>query len=239
MSQELHYTSVPRGLKAGSRGFCTVAHSDGLSQSLLERLEGLSGYRPRFKPNDPNEGLNPVVWSHLRLTNPSVSVLSRVGPAGLDYTGRENKYAHHVVLDSGEQPAGGPAWLLARPGFMQSSWPGTPQVLSAGRPVPLGDQPSAVCRAWAEQAGDAGWAGVVAESFLNDPKRPVVLIYDPGADVLVALRRGFVALARRPTLGGDFQHLFQRPRPRPDLRLRGVFATPPRSVRPVPTPTPS
>src|SRR4051794_14124966 len=104
MSQELHYTSVPRGLKPGAQGFCTVAHTAGISQALLERLEGLSGYRPRFKPNDPNEALNPVVWSHFRLTGtgPGVTVVSRVGPAGLDYTGRENKHAHHVVLDSGE-----------------------------------------------------------------------------------------------------------------------------------------
>ena len=88
MSQELHYTSVPRGLKPGARGFCTVAHTAGLSQALLERLEGLSGYRPRFKPNDPKEALNPVVWSHLRLTGtgPAVTVISRVGSAGLDYT---------------------------------------------------------------------------------------------------------------------------------------------------------
>ncbi len=186
MSQELHYTSVPRGLKPGARGFCTVAHTAGLSQAVTERLEGLSGYRPRFKPNDPNEALNPIVWSHLRLTGtgPVVTVVSRVGPAGLDYTGRENKHAHHVVLEPGERPTGGPAWLLSRPGFMQSSWPEAPRVLPAGPDVPRGDLAPTVCRAWESQAGDAGWAGVVAESFLADPKRSVIVIYDPGTEIL-------------------------------------------------------
>ena len=44
------------------------------------------------------------------------SVLSRVGPAGLDYSDRTNLFAHHVVLDADELPRGGPAWLLRQPG---------------------------------------------------------------------------------------------------------------------------
>ena len=37
-----------------------------------------------------------------------MNVLSRIGPAGLDYSGRPNKYAHHVVLEGAERPEAAP-----------------------------------------------------------------------------------------------------------------------------------
>src|SRR5262249_42485061 len=128
MSQELHYTSVPRGLLPGSRGFCTVACSAGMPGALRERLEGLSGYRQVIPPHDRDAALNPVAYSHhrLKLGGRLLSVLSRVSAAGLDYSSRANKYAHHVVLSTEERPAGGPAWLLAQPGFMETAWQGEP-----------------------------------------------------------------------------------------------------------------
>ncbi len=52
MSQELHYTSVPRGLKPGSRGFCTVGLTPHMPGTLVDRLEALSGYQPIFSPHD-------------------------------------------------------------------------------------------------------------------------------------------------------------------------------------------
>ncbi len=186
MSQELHYTSVPRGLKPGSRGFCTVACTLQMSGPLTERLESLSGYQPVYPVHDPAAARNPINLSHLKLTfgGVSVSVLSRVGPAGLDYSGRSNKYAHHVVLEANERPEGGPAWLLSHPGFLQAAWEGEPRVLPEGRRPPRSDRPPGVARAWQALAGDAGWAGVLAESFLADPRRPVFLIFRPGMDLL-------------------------------------------------------
>ncbi len=152
---------------------------------LAERLEALSAYQPVFAPHDPSAALNPIVFSHHRLTlgGKVVSVLSRIGPAGLDYSGRPNKYAHHVVLEGDQRPAGGPAWLLAQPGFMQSAWEGDPREIPA-RPAPQGDRPAGVARAWQSLCGDGGWAGVLAESFLADPKRPVLLLFRPGMDLL-------------------------------------------------------
>ena len=101
----------------------------------LQRLEALSGYRHVFSPPDPNARLNPVLFSHLvfSLAGRRCHVLSRVCDAGLDHTQRTNKFAHHVVLDPRELVPGGPAWLLAAPGFMQSTWDGVPKVLPAGR----------------------------------------------------------------------------------------------------------
>jgi hypothetical protein len=186
MSQELHYTSVPRGLKPGSRGFGTVAVTANLPGPLAERLESLSGYQAVYPPGDPSAALNPVAYAHVRLTmgGEMLNVLSRIGPAGLDYSGRPNKYALHVVLDAGERPEGGPAWLLSQPGFLQAAWDGEPRVLPEGRRVPRGDRPAGIAADWAVVVGDAGWAGALAESFLADPRRPVFLVYRPGMELL-------------------------------------------------------
>jgi hypothetical protein len=110
--------------------------------------------------------------------------LSRVGPSGLDYSGRANKYAHHVVLEPGERPEGGPAWLLSQTGFIQTAWEGEPRTLPEGRIAPRGDRPAGVASTWQASTGDAGWAGVLAESFLANPKRPAFLVFQPGMDLL-------------------------------------------------------
>src|SRR5437016_5585315 len=84
MSHELFYTSAPKGLRPGSRGFCTVASTEGLPAHLAEQIESLSAYRPLFPPLDARAKLNPIVYSHLRITGRSKTyhVLSRIGPAG-------------------------------------------------------------------------------------------------------------------------------------------------------------
>ena len=50
--------------------------------------------------------------------------------------------------------------------------------------MPRGDQPASIARSWHDLTGDAGWAGVLAESFLADPRRPVFLIFRPGIELL-------------------------------------------------------
>jgi hypothetical protein len=186
MSQELHYTSVARGLKPGSRGFGTVAATAHLPEALADRLEALSVYEAVYPPGDPSASLNPVAYLHVRLSigGHVHEVLSRIGPAGLDYSGRPNKYAHHVILEPDERPDGGPAWLLSQPGFVRDAWDGDPRILAGGPPVPPGDRPPGVARSWQDLTGDAGWAGVLAESFLADPRRPVFLVFRPGMDLL-------------------------------------------------------
>ena len=203
MSHELHYTSVPRGLKSGSVGFCTVAVTPNLPGPVADRLEGLSGYRPIFPPGSPSVGLNPAVVSHLKLSlgGHSFHVLSRIAFAGLDYSDRGNNYAHHVAIESDERPTAGPAWLATRAGVPRrvlerraaASWP------RAARSRRATARPTA-CRAWAERFGDAGWAGVLAESFLDDPKRPVYVVFEPGEDVLPLFVEA-LALVPRPAAG--------------------------------------
>ncbi len=186
MSMELLYTSAARGLKPGSRGFCTVAMTQGMPPQLVERLESLSGYRQVFAPQDQQAALNPVVNSHLRISvaGRTFHVLSRISAAGLDYSGRNNKLAHHLVLDPSELSPAGPAWTLAQPGMMQSAWDGNVRLLPAGRRVASGQTAAGICRLWQQFAGDAGWGGVLAEAAIERPKTPVTLIFRPGLDPL-------------------------------------------------------
>lgn len=239
MSQELHYTSVPRGLQPGSRGFCVVAATPNLPAPLRERLEGLSGYQQVFPPHDPRAGLNPVVFAHHRLNLGGwpLSVLSRVAFAGLDYTDRSNKYAHHVVLDPVERPPGGPAWLLSRPGFMDHSWSGEPRALPAGRAVPRGDLAPGIAVAWRSATGDAGWAGALAEAFLNDPGRPAYLIYEPGFDPLPLFAEALALLPPARRWDVDFNTYFTVAPQGLTCAWRGVLAGTPAAELALKTPS--
>ncbi len=186
MIQELLYTSAPQGLKPGSRGFCTVLCTQGMAAPVVEALEGLSGYKQIYMPGDPDVDRNPVGWSHLMCTiaGRRVSVLSRIANYGVDYTQRTNKLAHHVLLDAGDRIPAGPARLLSHPGFMLTRFEGEPRLIPPGRKAPALDAAPAPCRAWEAATGDAGWGGVLAESFLKDPSRLVYLTFTPGFDVL-------------------------------------------------------
>ena len=186
LSHEIVYTSVPEGLKPGSRGFCTVASTAGIPKNLAEQLESLSGYRQAFALNDPRASLNPVNYSHLLLTvaGRRYSVLSRVCDAGLDYTQRTNKLAHHVALTDTERTAGGPAWALAQPGFSITHWDGPPRHFATGRLPISQDSRFSECRAWKALTGDAGWAGVLAESVMAKPPQTASIIFRPGQDML-------------------------------------------------------
>ncbi|WP_437229471.1 hypothetical protein SH661x_001458 [Planctomicrobium sp. SH661] len=186
MIQELLYTSAPKGLKPGSRGFCTVLSTSGMPAPVATALESLSGYRPVFPPGDPQASQNPVVYSHLQmsLSGRRSSVLSRIADYGLDYSQRTNKLAHHLVLDPADRPSAGPAWTLAQSGMIRDQWDGELKVVSGERRLPQGKTAVAKCTAWEELTGDAGWAGVLAESFLKHPEQPAYIIFSPGMNLL-------------------------------------------------------
>ena len=188
MAQELLYTSAARGLKPGSRGFCTVVSTHGMAAPLAECLESLSGYRPVYPPNDSAVDDNPVAWSHFQVSvgGKTLSILSRIAAYGLDYTQRSNKLAHHVVLDSSERPKCGPAALLGQTKLMRDAWDGNTELIERS---PIADSAPKkrgpdICTAWQQATGDAGWAGVLAEAFLGDPQRQVYILFQPGTNVL-------------------------------------------------------
>jgi hypothetical protein len=225
MSQELMYTSAPRGLKPGSRGFCTVVSTQGISAKLVERLEALSGYRQIYPPNDPNESLNPVVYSHLKLTVDGrlCHVLSRICAAGLDYTQRANKFAHHVVLEENELPSAGPAWLLAQPNFMARGWDGRAQILPTSRRPPQGNVEPAICRFWKELTGDAGWGGVLAENAMSGNRLGTTIVFGPGMKLLPLIAESLSLLPPALRWQVTFSTYFTKLPPGVECRWRFVF----------------
>jgi hypothetical protein len=154
----------------------------------MERLESLSGY--------PRSAGRAVIHSHLRIRvgGHTQSVLSRVAPVDHEYTGRTNYFAHHVVLDPEDLPAGGPAWLLGRRELrLESAWRGEPRHLEF-RPPLRGDEAPRPCKNWERLTGDAGWAGVLAECFEKEPGRATYLIVEPGLDPLPLLAEALALL---------------------------------------------
>lgn len=184
MSWELFYTSAPRGLRLGSRGFCTVARTEGMPAPLIDRLESLSAYHPVTEPA-------PALLAHWRISvaGRTRSILSRVALAGSDYSGRLNKLAYHLVLDPKDQAEAGPAALLVTDGVMQTEWEGEPRLLKprmlmidleAEDPPP--NSPS---------------AHQLADAFVADSTKSACIVYPPGVDPLPLLRAALSMLEPR------------------------------------------
>jgi hypothetical protein len=196
VSFELLYTSAPKGLKSGSRGFCTVVSTQGMPVPLMTALESMSAYRHVYPPGDRLAARNPVAWSHLKMNvaGRSYHVLSRVADYGLDYSQRGNKLAHHVALETSEQTPGGPASVLDEAGNMESTWDGRPRLIPSGRRLRAASHPPAVCTAWQNMTGDAGWAGMLAESFLANAERQAYIVFEPGMDLLPLMTEAIALL---------------------------------------------
>jgi hypothetical protein len=128
MPQQLIYTSAPRGLVAGRSGHCTVARSDGMREALMLQLEKLSYYQ-HLSLSGGRE--RPIFSCRvLDIRGSQYHVLSRIQDAGLDFTGRTNFLAHHLVFTPQEvrRLASPPAILGGWPGWVRS-WSKEPQVL--------------------------------------------------------------------------------------------------------------
>lgn len=189
MVQEIIYTSAEKGLKQGSRGFCTVVSTAGMAINLAERLESMSGYRQAFPMGDPRASQNPVCYSHVttRLAGRTLHVISRVADAGQDYSGRSNKLAHHIAIESVTGITAGPARILRQSGVIVEQWNGEVRHV-APRELPSMAVPTDVSlAAWKSATGDHGWAGVVAEQ-LTSSSAPVNVIFQPGTEVIVLVQ---------------------------------------------------
>lgn len=190
MSFELVLTSVPKGLKPGSRGFASVAFTEGMPANYVQVCESLSGYVHVFDPQDSKYSQNPVGYSHLVTSTGgrTFSILSRIAAYGTDYTGRTNKLAHHLMLGEGERPSCGPAFAMSNGRIFFSEWKDPPKFLATDRLKPSDVAiPSLRAVQWEKAYGDAGMAGVLAQSFLDAPDRPSFLIFKPGMDLLPLL----------------------------------------------------
>lgn len=128
MPQQLIYTSAPRGLVAGRSGYCTVARSDNMREPLMLQLEKFCYYQHLSLTGGQERPIFTCRIVDIRGTR--FHVLSRLQDAGLDFTGRTNFIAHHLVFTPEEirQFPAPPVILRAWPGWLKS-WTQEPQLL--------------------------------------------------------------------------------------------------------------
>lgn len=223
MALELVYTSAPSGLKRGTYGFCTVACTRNMPALIASALENLSGYRHLFPAGSPE---NPVVYSHLSLSLGGLPahVLSRIADAGLDYTQRTNKLAHHIVLQNGIDtlPPGGPAALFAQPDTFLTHWNQDPTFFPGGKRIPVYSEKPAICQNWKGVTGDPGWGGVLAGAVLL--KRPACIIYEPGTDLYPLFRESAALLPYPLNWDATFTTFFTKLPPGAKCLWKGVIA---------------
>lgn len=202
MSFELIFTSAPKGLKPGSRGFTSVAFTEGMPANYVQICESLSGYVHRYELSDQNYEQNPIAYSHLvgNLGGRTFSILSRVAAYGADYTGRTNKLAHHLMIGFEERVAGGPAHAMKNGAAFISKWNEDPRFLAPNRIRLQAAEPASLkAKRWEAAIGDAGVAGMLAQAFLDAPDRPAFIVYEPGMDLLplIAEAQALLPEARR------------------------------------------
>jgi len=236
MSLELVYTSAPRGLNAASSGFCTVAATGGISRQVRGKLESLSGYQFHFDLSDPQANLNPVNYAHtrVRIGAETLSVLSRIAFCGSDYSGRTNKIAHHVLLEHGEQISNGPAWMMmamAR-GVFVVDWKGDPKHMpprSVASAISSEPRPAKPATTWEAMTGDAGWGGVLAQAFRENPKVPAFVIFKPGQNLLPLFEESLALLPPEERWQVGFATYYTTLPARCQYHWRGVLAGSPAS----------
>ena len=128
MPQQLIYTSAQRGVVAGRSGHCTVARSAVMREMLMLQLEKLSYYQHLSLSG----GQERRIFSNrvLDIRGSRFHILSRIQDAGLDFTGRTNFLAHHLVFTPEEvrQFPSPPVILRGWSGWVKA-WNQEPQML--------------------------------------------------------------------------------------------------------------
>ena len=100
MPQQLIYTSAARGIVAGRSGHCTVARSAAMREPLVLQLEKWSYYQHLSLSGGQERPIHACRTVDIRGSR--FHVLSRIQDAGLDFTGRTNFVAHHLVFTPAE-----------------------------------------------------------------------------------------------------------------------------------------
>jgi hypothetical protein len=157
MPQQLIYTSAPRGVVAGRSGHCTVARSAALREALMLQLEKLSYYQHLSLSGGQERPIYSCRVVDIRGSR--YHVLSRIQDAGLDFTGRTNFLAHHLVFTPEEvrQFPSAPVILRGWSGWVKS-WSKEPQLLEnedwSGLTT-LAATVSVPAKIWQQLTGDA------------------------------------------------------------------------------------
>lgn len=154
MAQQLIFSSAPRGYHPGASGYCTVAQSEHMRPGLIQLLEQASVYAHR------TSAPHPEIYSYrtVVLTGTAYRVISRILAAGLDFTGRTNFIAHHLVFESGDSlGSNSPAEILLYWEGWKERWEGEPATLPPIEAIQVGRlEPPAIN--WEDLVGDSAKA---------------------------------------------------------------------------------
>lgn len=186
---ELIYTSSSKGVDRGSQGYCTVACSDSLPPMLKMNLENMSDYSWIYPPHDKNFKNNPVNYSFVKVKagDEWLTVLSRIGLNGLDYSGRPNKIAHFVCLDEDdldECHEFSPAQLMIRENTFVKSWEDGSQFEENDFSELAPDNSGTSAEYWEEITGNSAWAADFVNKYKDSPDSQISVIYDSDMDPL-------------------------------------------------------
>ncbi len=181
---ELVYTSAPQGLFPGNTGFAVVGCTRNMDYAVCEQLENLSAYTPHYPHYDSNAWNNPVNYAHriIQVNGIEYHILSRICFNGLDYTQRSNKLASHIAISADELqslPSGPASVFFQETLFKNERWQIKTEYFENPPVVMDLKYELDVCKNWKQSTGDAGWAGVIAESYLSNPQKNIYIVFDP------------------------------------------------------------
>ena len=181
---ELVYTSAPQGLFPGNTGFAVVGCTRNMDYAVCKQLENLSAYTPHYPHYDSNAWNNPVNYAHriIQVNGIEYHILSRICFNGLDYTQRSNKLASHIAISADELqtlPSGPASVFFQDTLFKNERWQIKTEYFENPPVVIDLKYELDVCKNWKQSTGDAGWAGVIAESYLNSPQKNIYIVFDP------------------------------------------------------------
>lgn len=207
MSFEFVHTSVAKGLR-GDSGFAVAVATRGLPAALEPALAELSAYD---FDGTRAVGADAIDWAHriLSVSGRSYTVLSRTAPCGSDWSGRRNRIAHHVVVETHERAPAGPAWMLSLFKGFHESVPAVDEPAS-GPALPVGDAAPRPASHWEEAGFDPGWAGVVAQTLLDAPNAVCCVVLPDAVSALPLALDVFALLPSEKRWLVTFSTRFQR-----------------------------
>ncbi len=110
MPEQLIFTSKPTGIQPGRSGFQVVAQHNSINHRLVAALEKESIYE--FA--DSSHSLPTICkFQKFEFGDERYAVLTRMQAYGVDFTGRPNHIAHHVIFSEKEIPPCPPAAVFA------------------------------------------------------------------------------------------------------------------------------
>ena len=164
---ELVHAHAESGLLKGSKGFCPVAVTEGLTSKRVKPLHDLARKQVIHAAESRKAGGEGNFYSYfpIKLDDKKFDLLTR-GDCITDATRSKIKFVvHQILVDHDENDWDcGPASVLAREDLWVTRWSTKPQLLKV-RKFEMPPLSPRVCNTWEKMTRDSGWAGVPAEAF--------------------------------------------------------------------------